>query len=178
MANTYTLIQAQTLSTTASSVTFSSIPSTYTDLNILLSCRANQAASQSQDIYMRLGSGSVDTGSNYSMTRIYGTGSSTASDRASGTSTALRVGRTTDSSATANTFASNSIYVPGYATANKKQLFTAGVDEDNGAQSFQMLLSGLWNSTTAVDILTIYPFTGGTSFVADSTFYLYGIKNS
>ena len=44
MATTYTLITSQTLASSAASVTFSSIPSTYTDLVLRVSARTDNAA--------------------------------------------------------------------------------------------------------------------------------------
>lgn len=43
MANTYTLISSNTLTSSAASVTFSSIPATYTDLVLRISSRTDAA---------------------------------------------------------------------------------------------------------------------------------------
>ena len=75
MPATYQPIETQTVSgTSTSTVTFSSIPQTYTDL-VLVS-----AITQSADVsnYLRFNS---DTGTNYSRTRLVGTGSSATSVR-------------------------------------------------------------------------------------------------
>jgi len=94
--STYTPIASQTLSSAAASVTFSGIPQTYTDLVVVLSVRGTTA---SNDIDVQ-GQFNSDTGSNYSWTRIYGTGSTAGSQR--GTSqTVLRIGNMAGSGYTA-----------------------------------------------------------------------------
>ena len=50
MANTYTLIEAKSLNTTTASITFSSIPQTYTDLLVLVSARGD--AGGQRDCYI------------------------------------------------------------------------------------------------------------------------------
>jgi len=75
--NTYTPIATQTLSTSAASVTFSSISGAYTDLVLII----NAASSAQKDIDIRFNS---DTAGNYSNTWMAGNGSSTHSGRTTG----------------------------------------------------------------------------------------------
>ena len=76
--STYTALATQTLGTAASSVTFSSIPQGYTDLRIVF----NGTSAAAGDLYIQFNG---DTGSNYSVTNLYGNGSSASSNRASNT---------------------------------------------------------------------------------------------
>ena len=91
----------------ATSITFSLIPADYTDLCIQLTARCNNV--NRQDIFAQFNGVGTST---YSMRRLYGTGSGVASDSVSNTSTGFRVGRSTSTADTANTFTSNTIYIP------------------------------------------------------------------
>ena len=77
MPNTYVALATSTLGTAASSVTFSSIPGTYTDL--VLVCNFINTIGQT-DHGVRFNG---DTASNYSRTQLYGTGSAAGSNRGS-----------------------------------------------------------------------------------------------
>ena len=79
---TYTPIGTYNGTGSNSIITFSSIPSTYTDLVLIIGggCTLTSVVSQLQF--------NGDTGSNYSWTALYGNGSSAASARASNTTTA------------------------------------------------------------------------------------------
>ena len=68
---TYSLIESQTLGSAAANVTFSSIPTTFTDLILVISTATTSIADQD----MQVGNGSVDTGANYSRTWLQGNGS-------------------------------------------------------------------------------------------------------
>jgi hypothetical protein len=65
-----------------STITFSSIPSTYTDLVLIIGGGSTSASVVSQLQF------NGDTGSNYSWTALYGTGSAASSARSSNTTTA------------------------------------------------------------------------------------------
>jgi hypothetical protein len=76
MAKTYTPIATSTLTTAATTVTFSSIPATYTDLVLIV----NAKTSATGTCWVTLNS---DGGSNYSSTIIQGDGTSATSARQS-----------------------------------------------------------------------------------------------
>jgi hypothetical protein len=175
MANTYTLIEAQTLASSAASVTFSSIPATYTDLFIKFAARSDRAA-QSDDLAVNFNS---DTATNYSQTDVYGgAGGVTGSSRNSN-GTVLFVKRcVTGSTSTANTFGNSEFYMPSYTVAQSKPASNFGVAENNSATDNIIDASALlWRNTAAVTSIAISP-ANGTNFVTGSSFYLYGIKNS
>ena len=65
--NTYVALDTQTLGSAAASVTFSSIPQTYTDLVLVI----NGYSINDVDWRFRMGNGSIDSGSNYSGTYMY-----------------------------------------------------------------------------------------------------------
>ena len=171
MANTYTLIASNTVSSGGSSyVEFTSIPSTYTDLKLVGSARTDRSDSW-LDYVSLLPNGSS---SNISMRRLYGTGSTVGSD----TSASYLLAEADGALATSNTFSNFEFYIPNYNSSNYKSLSIDAANENNSSTNNQMSLSaGLWSSTAAITSLRLN-VVGGTQFVQYSTFYLYGISNS
>ena len=115
MANTYTLISSNTLSSSAASITFSSIPATYTDL--VLRWSVNTSSLQDGGIYFN---GTLGT-TNYSRTFLAGNGATASSSRNSNREI---IDLDYLASATANTFASGEMYLPNYAGSANKPLST------------------------------------------------------
>lgn len=166
MANTYTLIASNTLSTTAASVTFSSIPSTYTDLVLKFSVR--NSGTNTSTVRIRFNA----TATNYSYTYLQGDGSAATSSRASATTFIFTLQNR--NSYTANTFSSNEIYLPSYTAAQNKPLSVIGMQEDNSTAITMQATAGLWSNTAAVSEIEIS--TDANNFVSGSSFWLYGIK--
>ena len=79
MASTYVPLATTTLGSAQSSYTFSSIPGTYTDLILILNGYGDGPDGNS--VVCRVGNGSVDSGTNYSTTRLSGSGSAASSGR-------------------------------------------------------------------------------------------------
>ena len=173
MANTFVKIASATVgSGGAASIDFTSIPSTYTDLCVLLSLRGD-AASSYNDSYVQFNN---DTAGNYSMCRLYGTGSSTASDSLTSGANFGRVGSSVGSTSTSNTFANVMIYIPNYTGSTAKSFMSDGVTENNGSGAFAVLYADLWSGTAAISTVKIFGLS--TNFVQYSTATLYGIKKS
>ena len=167
--STYTLISSQVLGSSAASVTFSSIPSTYKDLVIRYSARLDAATTASRLSF------NGDSATNYSDTAIYGNGSS-ASSTLDSSQTYIRPYASTDSSAmTTNTFASAELYIPNYAASTNKPLSNFGVTEDNSTSTAVIIAAtaALWRNTSAITSITFTANTG--NYVSGSSFYLYGI---
>ena len=82
--STYTPIATNTVTSNVTSYTFTSIPTTYTDLRLILS----GILTNNDNITIRVGNGSVDTGTNYSSTYLGGSGSAASSGRFTSTSVA------------------------------------------------------------------------------------------
>lgn len=173
MANTYTLIASSTLGAGGSTnITFSSIPSTYTDLILKISGRVTETGGV-QDIAIQYNN---DTGSNYQYKELVGTGSSTSSS----TSTTTRhntIGNANDT--TASTFSNIEIYIPNYTDSNQKLSSADAVVENNSpSTSTQLRLQAWkWSGTAAISTIKVYDPAGG-NLVQYSSAYLYGIKNS
>jgi hypothetical protein len=173
MANTYQLIEAKNLTTTTASITFTSIPSTYTDLVLKWSARDDQA-NNTQTIRLKFNNSSV---SQYSWLNLYNSAGSVGSSSSGGTSGNHQFPYGSNGTlSTSNTFTNYEVYIPNYASANNKSFSTDGITENNSADGYGLLEASLWANTSAINEILLYPNTG--SFVQYSSFYLYGIKNS
>ena len=172
MATTYTLISSNVLSSSAASVTFSSIPSTYTDLVLKVSARGDAAGGSNEINLLINGS----TASTYSNTNLFGDGSGTAGSNRESNSARIQMFVTDGSTATANTFSSHEVYVPNYAGSANKVVSSFNAQENaTGASTYISATASLRSNTDAVTSLTVVP---QSNFVSGSSFYLYGIKNS
>ena len=169
MANTFTLIASTTVgSGGAANITFSSIPSTYTDLLVKWSARSVKSAAQ-ESVYINF-NGST---SNFSSKWLYGDGSGAYS---LSTSTVESAGFCVAGTMTANTFTSADCYIPNYAGSNNKSFSIDSVDEGNQTTVYSELIAGLWSNTAAINSIKIYP--AANNFAQYTTAYIYGIKNS
>jgi len=163
---TYTLIASDTLGSLTASVTFSSISSAYTDLVLVITPTIPTGA---YDILMRVGNGTVDSGNNYSVTRLSGTGTAANSTRSSNASGMFFTYYGYPTSTNPSTTIINLI---DYAntTTNKSMLIRSG----NAAAGTEAIV-GLWRSTAAINIITM-SLDAATNFSSGSTFKLYGIE--
>jgi hypothetical protein len=159
--NTYEAIATTTLGSANDTVTFSSIPSTYTDL-ILVS---NVIPTSSPYIFYRINS---DSGSNYSRTQLIGNGTSASSGRFSNESY-MYVSTTTISGS--STFISQ---FQNYSnTTTNKTVLTRQSDAGGNVSA----IVSLWRSTAAINNIVVTT-TGYSTFAAGSTFSLYGIASA
>jgi hypothetical protein len=169
MANTFELIASSTVgSGGASTIDFTSIPSTYTDLVLKVSGR--QGAENAFDITFN------GATTSYAVRRLQGDGSSASSNDAAGTTSAIRVIGIASSGSTANTFGNSEIYIPNYAGSTNKSVSIDGVNEDNATAAYMNLAAGIRSNTAAINQITITPRAG--SLAQYSTAYLYGVKNA
>ena len=155
------LIEAKT--STSSSVTFSAIPQTYTDLKLL--CSTRLVSGNFPDLYISF-NGST---SNFTNRNILGSGASATSG------TEVRViGFTEGTSQTSSTFTNGEVYIPNYTSSNYKSFSADNVTENNATTAYSHLVAGLWSDVSAITSITI---SSGANFDSASTFYLYGISN-
>lgn len=165
MALTYTPIATTTISSSTASVTFSSIPSTYTDL-IIISGSLLQV-SGSNGLRIRFNS---DSGTNYSYVQLVGNGTTASSNRTSNDTSGYAGG-----SAYSTTNPGTAIcHILNYAnTTTYKSFIERGAQAGNDTT----ITSSLWRSTTAINSITL---ALGGSFpsnnIASGTFTLYGVK--
>lgn len=163
MPKTYTPIARQSVNNTSTgTITFSSIPSTYTDLVIV----SNLGMVTAARLYLRFNGITTNTYSDRYMT---GTGAAYA-----GTDTnqnAMTVGGAWNGFST-SLDASNVINIMDYKnTTTFKTLIARTANNKTGSGSVDAL-SGLWSNTSAITSVSLI---GGSNFLFGSTFTLYGI---
>ena len=158
MASTYTPLATQTLGGATSSVSFSSIASTYTDLVLVI----DGTVGSNCGIQLKFNS---DSGSNYSFTRMTGDGSSATSDRSSN-ATFMELGYYVSSTRNMNI-----LQIMNYSntTTYKTVLNRANAQSVNiGAQAYVEM----WRNTSAINAISL---SASGNFSTGSTFTLYGI---
>jgi hypothetical protein len=151
----------------AASATFSSIPTTYTHLQIRYMTRN---ANVTDTTVVRFNS---DTGSNYALKQLRGNGS-TVSPNGSGSTTYFELPIAAYSGITASIFGVGIVDILDYANTNKTKVAKVVGGGDWLASGGSWITSGLWNNTTAINRIDILPTSG--NLVEYSTFALYGIK--
>jgi hypothetical protein len=155
-----------------SDVTFSSIPSTYTHLQVRLIGRTNRSDQNGDFFKTTLNS---DTGSNYSWHFMRGNGSGTTAT-AGASDNMMEVNRIPGSLITASIFGGIVIDILDYKNTNKYTTIRAlgGFDGNGSGEIF--VNSGLWQNTAAVTSIT-FTNSGGRTIQQYSSFALYGIKS-
>ncbi len=168
MTATYEKIATTTASGSSDSVSFTSISASYTDLIII----ANWGVSLAGDgIVMRFNS---DTGTNYSDTELYGTGSTAASQRRSNASF-IDITRATGGDGT-NKYSNGIINVQNYSNTTTYKTALIRSNLATGTYAGVDAIAGLWRSTSAITSITILTLSSGSNLLSGSTFTLYGIK--
>jgi hypothetical protein len=174
MANTYVALAKNVLTSTQTSITFSSIPSTYTDLVLVYSARDNSSGNTRGGYTIRINSNS---GSIYSYTALVKDDTNAAISYRGSSQDRGYWGLINGSASTANTFGNGEFYIPNYAGATRKIFSVSEVTENNNASSTGINATGAnINDTNAISSITFFSFT--TDCATGSSFYLYGIKNS
>lgn len=167
----YTLIEHRKLTTAASTITFSSIPQTFTDLMFVTSIRGISYCGITLN----------SNNSNTSMRILWGTGSNAQSP--SYTSFTYNIWQAVAKIGyTSNTFGNSSIYIPNYTTSTPKSVAIESVGENNGSSSEQIISSALWNNSAAVTSITFTSLDDNLNpsgnFAQNSSVTLYGINRT
>jgi hypothetical protein len=170
MANTFELISSYTATGSVANITFSSIPSTYTDLVLDCSLRSDRAGDSDGTKLTFNGSTS-----GYTNTILYGSGSAASSF--SGNTDSIGNNYTSSNFNASNIFGNMCFYIPNYAGSTNKSVSVDAVGEANATYAEMDLLAGLWSNTDAITSVSIKPNIG-SNFVIYSTAYLYGVKNA
>lgn len=159
MPQTYTPIATNTLGTAVSTVTFSSIPSTYTDLILVFDGTAASATYSG----IRFNG---DTGNNYSYTYLAGNGSTAVSSRSTNAPEMY-----TSTGNTVTTSQNNTIvHIQNYSNTTT---FKTALIRNNSSSVETTAAVGLWRNTAAITSITFK--TPSVNFTVGSTFTLYGI---
>ncbi len=172
MPNTFELIVSSTVgSGGASSIDFTSIPSTYTDLCFVVSARSDQAATLSTLTCTFNGSTS-----GYTDKWLEGSGSA-ATSGSNLYSDKVFIGEISGATGTTNTFGNAQVYIPNYSsTSVYKSVSSDAVQENNTTTAYVALTANLWSNTAAITSISIKSASG--NLVQYSTAYLYGVKNA
>jgi hypothetical protein len=166
MPITYDNIATTTLSSAAATITFSSIPATYTDLRLVFI----GTASASTNGYIRFNS---DSGTNYSRTSLTGDGSGVYAQRATNvTFVTMTVNNAINT--TIPTLRTADIF--SYAGSTNKTVLTTEASDLNGSGGSVVVVQ-LWRNTSAINQIELST-TGGANYSAGTTVTLYGIKNA
>lgn len=173
MPATYEPIATNTLGSNASSITFSNIPQTYTDLIVVANLGGYYGGTTWIECGIQVGNGSIDTGNNYSATQIIADGTGTASRSNAGYVFFWAAAHASDEGyyppmiAHINNYTNTTTFKP---ILNR---FTAL--NQTGSVNTSGATVGTWRSTSAINTVRISN-QNGTNFYAGSSVTLYGIK--
>lgn len=166
---TYVPIATYTVSAPVTNYTFTSIPTTYTDLVLVFGGGMVTA----DYIWLRMGNGSLDTGSNYSKTTIVGNGSSASSGTyANQTYIYPQEPFPTEPSTMIANFQNYS-----NTTTYKTCLIRSSSGGSTGATGTVRADVGMWRNTAAINTIQISTYAG-QNFAVGSTFTLYGLRSA
>jgi hypothetical protein len=162
MPTTYEPIATTTLGSSTSTITFSSIPATFTDLRLVLVATASGGTK-----FLRFNSSTTG----YSNTWVQGDGSSATSGRSTSYPrldlNSQDPGDSTPSLDTVDVFS--------YAgSTNKTCLMTSSHDENGTGNVMRQV--GLWANTAAITQIDL--LVAGNTWSTGTTATLYGIKNA
>ena len=153
-----------------STITFSSIPSTFKHLQIRFNARTSFAGNEA--FYFKYNS---DSSSSYTDHYIFGNGSTAGAVGATAASTGSTIFRPAGSTAGSNVFGVGIVDILDYENTNKnKTIRNLGGLDTNGAGTI-FLNSGLWINTAAINRIDITSANSAT-IQQHSQFALYGIK--
>jgi hypothetical protein len=168
MPKTYEPIATQTVGTATPTITFSSIPQTYTDIVVATAIQM----SANVNVWMRFNS---DTGSNYSYTTLQGNGSSGSSSRSS-SDTKIQLDSVAYPYFTSTAFSPNIVHIMNYSNTTT---YKTALLRSNNATVGVSLFAGLWRSTSAISTIAFTnAFPGSVNFAVGTTFTLYGVKSA
>ncbi len=165
MPATYEPIATTTLGSAAATITFSSIPATYTDLVLVVTGLFTSSGGNSRIRF------NGDTGTTYSNTRLQGDGTSASSNRST-SQTFLRLDYDGNSSTVPNMTRTN---IFSYAGSTNKTCLIESSEDKNGSGSTVRTV-GLWRDTSAITSIEV--LMSSSTFAIGTTATLYGIKNA
>ena len=174
--SSYESIATTTIGSPVSSITFSSIPATYTHLQVRGIIR-NNANVGGDAASFRFNS---DSSSSYTQHYLAGNGATTSASYTTAVAQGYFGVNTADGSRTAGVFSPVIFDILDYANTSKyKTVRVLSGTDDNGATCFVTLSSNVFIKTDAITSMTIYPYNVGSNNWAQYTsLALYGIKGA
>jgi hypothetical protein len=169
MPNNYVLLEKIVVPAAgASSVTFANIPQTgYTDLVVKFSARMSNAVNVVDDVVVSFNGSTAS----FSMRRLFGSGVGYASDTGGGNFN--WVSQSPNTAATANTFGNAEFYIPNAFGSTNKSISADSVSENNASGAYIFMGALLRSNTDAITSIGLAGYS--SNFLANSTFYLYGV---
>lgn len=164
MPATYEPIATTTLGSAAATITFNSIPATYTDLRLVI---VSLNSSNNQDGKLTFNN---NTATNYSTTHLYGDGTS-AGSYSETTMAYMTIFSLSNIVSSGASMAQIDIF--NYAGSANKTALIQTANDKNGSGSVARSV-GLWRSTSAITRLDL-ALTAG-NYNSGTTATLYGIK--
>jgi hypothetical protein len=156
----------------SSGVTFSSIPSGYSHLQVRAFIRDTTTAASLDNLFYRFNG---DSGNNYANHRLQGDGGS-ANAYYYVSQSFVATGYSAASSATANVFGAAVIDILDYSNTNKYKTTRSISGVDTNGSGYVGLDSGVWMNTAAITSITLGQQNGGGVVAQYSVFTLYGVK--
>lgn len=172
----YDALATINLTSSASSIVFSGIPQGYKDIQICGIARTDMNSGGAwSPISLRFNS---DTGANYSIHTLGGTGSGSGFAEGYASQTSTTAGFGASSTNVANSFGASIIDIVDYQNINKNKTVRLLNGVDNNGSGLVVFQSGAWYSTDAITTITLglYGGNNGSNFLANTEFTLYGIR--
>jgi hypothetical protein len=151
-----------------STITFTSIPQTYTDLCIVYSARSDNSATNWNNMKLAFNGSTADASWRY----LAGYNNGIASSNVTGQ---VEVWINFNAS-TGSTFSNSMVYISNYTSSNNKRISVETVAEGAAQDQIVGMVAGLWSNSAAITSISATPSSG--NFMQYSTATLYGIKNS
>jgi len=168
MANTFIPLATVTVGAGGlSTITFTAITQTFTDLQIKLSSRTTLSTSVASSVFFTFNSSTV----NFGNITFFGNGTSVSSF-----SESRNAGSQNSGGSTTGIFANINMLICGYATANNKAYYVNASVENNATEAYIYGNNSTWSDGTAISSITLTPNAG--NFAEFSTATLYGISKS
>jgi hypothetical protein len=161
---TYEPIATTTLGSATASYTFTSIPTTYTDLILVI----NGGTTANGQFRIQVGNGSVDTGTNYGGTQIYAYSSTLGSGRETSASNPY----------VAVTSSTNSTHIIEFLNYSNTTTFKTWLNKGGDLGQNQYDTSAYcWRSTSAINTIKLAS-DSGTTLATGTKLTLYGIASA
>lgn len=168
----YDSISTVTVSSNVSTIDFTSIPNTYTHLQIRGIGRDNGVSGGGVNFGVRFNS---DTGSNYTYHKLQGNGSAADAGGTGNTNQVYFADNIIQNGATANVYSGFIIDILDYKNTNKHKTVRGLAGWDANGSGYGGISSGVWRNTNAVTSINLVP---SGNFMQYTQFALYGIKGA
>lgn len=175
MATTFIQIASTTLGADAASITFSGIPSTYTDLYIIGTYRGANASVNS-NLWARYNN---DSAANYGWSYIYGNNGTASATSTGGANYDLMIYGGPGNTNTSTYWSSFWSYIGDYQKTTAKQTltFSTRITPNNTGDSYATGHGGQWRSSSAITSI-VYVNSTGSNILAGTSITIYGISAS